>query len=72
MSWLRREYTNLIPITNEKISKVIEMLTTPKTTKERRPYGFYNVEVEIAKDASLIRMHKNKYFDMYGNKVEIV
>lgn len=71
-SWLHREYTNLIPITNEKISKVVEMLITPKIAKERRPYGFYNLEVNVTRDASLIRMHKNKYFDMYGNKVEIV
>lgn len=65
------EYSHPTNVTREDISKIIEMLTTPKTVKERRPYGFFSCEMDIEKEPTLIRMHKNKFYDMYGNKVEV-
>lgn len=68
---VKREYSHPTNITCEHISKIVEMLITPKTVKEYRPYGFFSHEIDIEKEPTLIRMHKNKFYDMYGNKVEV-
>ena len=68
---VKREYNHPTNITRENIFKIVEMLTTPKTVKEHKPCGFYSFEVDVEKEPTLIRMHKNKFYDMYGNKVEV-
>lgn len=65
------DHAKELPLENWDKSLIVEMLTTPKTVKEHKPCGFYSYEANIEKEPTLIRMHKNKFYDMYGNKVEV-
>lgn len=67
----KNEYSNCINVTKEDISYITELLKTPKKVKEMRNQGFFCCEIEIEKEPVLIRGHKNKFYDEYGNKVDI-
>ena len=67
----KKEYSNCVNVTKEDISYITELLKTPKKAKEMHSQGFFNFEIEIEKEPALIRGHKNKFYDEYGNKVDI-
>lgn len=67
----KKEYSNCVNVTKEDISYITELLKTPKKVKEMRSQGFFSFEIEIEKEPVLIRGHKNKFYDEYGNKVDI-
>mgnify|MGYP003464469739 CR=1 FL=1 len=64
----KNEYNNCVNVTREDISYITELLKTPKKVKKVCDQGFI---IETEEEPILIRGHKNKFYDEYGNKVEI-
>lgn len=68
----KKEYSNCVNVTKEDISYITELLKTPKKVKGWHSQGFFRCEVEIEIKPALIRGHKNKFYDEYGDKVECI
>lgn len=70
-SFLRREYTNAKIVTSQDISHIVELLTVPKKERKFVPFGFYTVEDDVEKEPVLLRKHRNKYYNIYGERVTV-
>lgn len=70
-NFLRREYTNPKIVTRQDISQIVELLTVPKKERKHVPLGFYTYEDDVEETPVLLRKHRNKYYDIYGNRVTV-
>ena len=66
-----KEFEDPKIVTRQDISHIIELLTVPKKDKEHRPYGFFTIEEDAERTPILLRKHRNKYYDVYGNRVTV-
>ena len=70
-SFVRKEYTNSKIVTRQDISQIVELLTVPKKMRKYVPLGFYAFEDDVEEQPVLLRKHRNKYYDIYGNRVTV-
>ena len=70
-SFVRKEYTNPKIVTCLDISRIVELLTVPKKERKHVPLGFYSFEDDVEEQPVLLRKHRNKYYDIYGNRVTV-
>ena len=70
-NFLRKEYTNPKIVTRQDISYIVELLTVPKKERKHVPLGFYTFEDDVEEEPVLLRKHRNKYYDIYGNRVTV-
>jgi hypothetical protein len=68
---VRKEYTNPKIVTCQDISHIVELLTVPKKEKKFVPCGFYTRYNDVEEQPVLLRKHRNKYYDIYGNRVTV-
>jgi hypothetical protein len=70
-NFVRKEYTNPKIVTYQDISHIVELLTVPKKERKHVPLGFYAFEDDVEEQPVLLRKHRNKYYDIYGNRVTV-
>ena len=70
-SFLRKRYTNPKIVTRQDISHIVELLTVPKKERKNVPFGFFTFEEDVEKEPVLLRKHRNKYYDIRGNRVTV-
>ena len=70
-NFLRKEYTDSKIVTRQDISQIVELLTVPKKERKHVPLGFYTFEDDVEEHPVLLRKHRNKYYDIYGNRVTV-
>ena len=62
---------HLKPIDNLDIAQVQEILDAPATHKAHRAMGFFTEWYDAVDELKLLRKHRNKYYDIDGNKVYV-
>lgn len=58
-------------IDNLDITQVQEILDAPATHKAHRAAGFFTEWYDAPDELKLLRKHRNKYYDIDGNKVYV-
>lgn len=69
-NFLRKEYTKLKIVTRQDISHIVELLIVPKK-ENKYPYGFFTYGDNDEQNPVLLRKHRNKYYDIHGNRVTV-
>lgn len=70
-NFVRKEYACPKLVTHQDISYIVELLTIPKKVRQRIPYEFYIYEDYDKETPVLLRKHRDKYYDIHGNRVTV-